>query len=469
MSTTNDGAISEELRGIDLGDSRLNKRSQQLITSLAVDPQLSINAACDGWAETHAAYQFIDNGKVTPAKLLKPHYTATLPRMQNQAVVLIPQDTTELDYTAHPPSDAKCLNYDQRFGFYEHVQLAITPEGLPLGVVGTESHDREPETLGHSHDRRTLPIEDKESFRWLRAYQDACRLQALCPNTRVVSIADREGDIYDLYVEYRDHVGPRADLLICAQQARSTLQPNPAMGAKAYCKVLDDLRQSPLIDTIKIDLTETSKRAAREACLEIRALTVTVKPPHARKHLQPVTIDVVLVEEVGGPGDGTDVSWQLITSMPIDTVDEVLLVVNYYRQRWLLEIYFRILKTGCNVEELQLETTARLKNALALYEIIAWRIMYVTYLNRTAPNTPCDEVFAPHEWKSVWFVTKKTPPPLKPPTLREFVALLTRLGGYNNRAKERQPGPLPFWIGIRRMYDLALAYQTFGPGAKTYV
>ena len=469
MLMTYDGAISEELCGIDLGDKRLNKRSQRLITSLAIDPQLSINASCEGWAETHAAYEFFDNGNVTPAKLLEPHYRATLHRMQSQAVVLIPQDTTEFDFTAHPAKDAKCLNLEQRFGFYEHVQLAVTPEGLPLGVVGTESHDREPESLGHAHDRRILPIEDKESLRWLQAYRTACELQELCPDTQVVSIADREGDIYDLYVEYRDFVGPRAELLIRGQQARSTLQPNPAMGAKAFCKVLDELRQSRLIETIKVDLLATEKRIARNACLEIRALTITVKPPHARKHLQPVTINVVLVEEVGGPGDGTDVSWQLITSLPIDTTDEVLLVVNYYRKRWLVEIYFKILKSGCNVEELKLETTARLKNALALYQIIAWRIMYLTYLNRTDPNTPCDRVFAPHEWKSVWFVTKKTSPPLKPPTLGEFVRLLTRLGGYNNRATERPPGPLPFWIGIRRMYDLALAYQTFGPDAKSCV
>jgi hypothetical protein len=187
--------------------------------------------------------------------------------------------------------------------------------------------------------------------------------------------------------------------------------------------------------------------------VEIRALAVTVKPPHARNSMQPVTVNVVLVEEVGGPGDGTDVSWQLLTSLPIDTLEDVLLIVSYYGQRWTVEIFFKILKTGCSVEKLQLETTARLKNALALYEIIAWRIMYLTYLNRTDPNAPCDQYFAPQEWKSIWLVTKKTPPPVQPPTLAEFVRLLTQLGGYNNRAKERQPGPLPFWIGLRRMYD----------------
>ena len=391
----------------------------------------------------------------------------TLRRMRQHAVVLIAQDTTELDYTKHPARDAKCLNLEQRFGFYEHVQLAITPEGLPLGVVGTESFDREPESLGHARanaaERRALPIEDKESGRWLRSYQSACRLQALCPDTQVVSLADREGDIYDLYVEHRDHVGPRAEFVIRAQQARSTLVPDPAAGTKAYCKVLEEVRQSPLLKTITIELPATAKRAARNASLEVRALMLTVKPPHARNRLKPVTINVVLVEEVGGPGDGTEVSWQLITSLPIDTVEQVLLVVTYYKQRWLVENYFKILKSGCQVEKLQLKTTARLKNSLALYEIIAWRIMYLTYLNRTSPDTPVDQVFAPHEWKSVWYVVKKTPPPLTPPTLGDFLRLLTRLGGYNNRAKERQPGPRPFWLGMRRLYDLALAWQIFGP------
>jgi len=469
MSPTKEGAISEELDGIDLGDERLNKRSRRLIAALATDPQSSLNAACEGWNETHAAYRFIDNANVTPAKILRPHQAATLRRMQAQPVVLIPQDTTELDYTAHPAEDAKCLNIKQRFGFYEHVQLAVTPAGLPLGVVGTASHDREPESLGRTQDRRTSAIEDKESLRWLQAYRAACERQASCPATQVVSIADREGDIYDLYVAHREQVGPRAEFLIRAQQARSTLQPDPAAGKRAFCKVLDEVRRSPLLKTLRIDLTATSKRAAREACLEIRALTVEVKPPHARKHLRSVVVNVVLVEEVDGPGDGTDVSWQLLTSLPIDTVEEVSLVVNYYRQRWAVEIFFKILKTGCHVEKLQLETTARLKNALALYEIIAWRIMFLTYLNRTAPDTPCDRCFTPPEWKSVWLVTARTPPPLQPPTLAEFVVLLTRLGGYNNRAEERPPGPLPFWIGLRRMHDLALAYQTFGPDAATYV
>jgi hypothetical protein len=467
MSDNLCGAIALELEGIDLGDKRLNERSKKLIASLAVDPQLSINAACDGWNETHAAYQFLNHAEVAPEKILDPHRMATLNRIRCQRVVLIVQDTTELDYTAHPAKDAKCLNAPHRFGFYEHLILAVTPEGLPLGNVGAESFDREPDSFGQTHDRRKLAIEDKESHRWLNGYRKACEVQALFPDTQVVSIADREGDIYDLFVEHRDHAGPRAEFVIRADHARSTTQRDLAAGPNRYCKVLSEVRSSPVLATRAIELPATSKRAARQACVEIRALAVTVKPPHGRGALKPVTMNVVLVEEVGGPGDGTDVSWQLLTSLPIDTLEEVLLVVNYYRQRWTVETYFKILKTGCRVEELRLETTARLKNALALYEIIAWRIQYVTHLNRTNPDLPCDQVFAKHEWKAVWYVTTKTPPPTTPPTVADFLRLLTRLGGYNNRAKERATGPLPVWIGFRRMHDLALAYQTFGPEPPT--
>jgi hypothetical protein len=463
MSEPIDGMISDELDGVQFGDKRLDERSRKLITSLAINPQLSVNASCHGWNETHAAYAFLDNTKVLPEKILSPHRTATQRRMLAHPVVLMPQDTTELDYTTHAPKDAKCLNRKVRFGLYEHVQLAVTPARLNLGVVWTHSFARSPESLGLSQDRSTLAIEDKESYRWLQGYRIACEIQAECPETQVVSIADREGDIYDLYVEHRDHIGPRADFLIRARLPRSTMDRDDTVGPNAYCKVLNELRKSPLLGTRTIELPATPKRKARQAHLEIRARTLTVKPPHARGHLKPVIMNVVLVEEVGGPGDGTDVSWQLITSLPIDTVEQVLLVIDYYRSRWAIEEYFKTLKTGCRVESLQLETMARVKNALAFYEIIAWRIMYITFLSRTDPDIPCDEVFSPNEWKSVWYVTNKTPPPIQPPTLAEFVKLLTGLGGYNNRKKEHAPGPLPFWIGIRRMYDLAVAYQTFGP------
>jgi len=455
--------IAAELEGIDLGDKRLNKRSTTLIEALAADPQASINAACDDWGDTMAAYRFFQNAKVTPEDILQPHVQATKARMQEEAVVLIAQDTTELDYSDHPARDADHLNRPERFGLYDHTHLAVTPERLALGVVGQRQYDRTAESLGKSKERKNWPIEEKESFRWLEGYRLASQLQGECPDTQIVSVADSEADIYDIFLETRQQATP-ADFIIRAKEDRSTPERDEAAGGAVYRKVRDAVSAAKLRDTRIIELPETPKRAARQATLEIRALPVTVKPPHARSQLPQVVYNVVLVEEVSGPGDGTDVSWLLITTLPIDTLEQILLVIDYYVVRWIIEVYFRVLKTGCQVEEIQLDKVDRLKNCLAFYKIIAWRVMYLTYLNRECPELPCTAVFAAAEWKSVWRVTqKKEPLPEAPPTLAEFMRLLARLGGYNNRATEKPPGAQVIWTGIRRMTDFATAWLAFGP------
>ena len=453
--------IADELDGIDLGDKRLNQRSQRLLEALAVNPAASINAACDGWGDTVAAYRFFNHNAITPEEILRPHGEATVRRIRGHPVVLLVQDTSELDFSQHAPLDARCLDKAERFGLYAHVHLAVTPDQLPLGVVGIDYFDREPETLGQSEKRKKLPIEKKETFRWLEGYRRACRLAADAPQTQIVSVADCEADIYDIFVEAQQVSGPRADYIIRAKQDRSTPEPDPAVGAAAYRKVRDEVAVAKWLTTRTIELSETPKRKARIAHIEIRAVTVTVKPPHARSHLPPVIMNVVLAEEVGGPGDGTDVGWLLLTSLPIQTVQEVGKVINYYVGRWAVEVYFRMWKSGCRVEDIQLETTARLKNCLAMYAIIAWRVLHLTYLNRACPTLPCTSVFTPSEWKSVWRVVTKTPLPKEPPTLAKLMQLLARLGGYNNRTEELPPGPQSIWIGLRRMADFALAWETF--------
>ncbi len=454
--------IADELEGIDLGDKRLNKRSARIIELLAAQPEASINAACGGWGDTMAAYRFFDNSAVEPSKILQPHIDATKRRMRECPVVLIAQDTTELDFTLHPPNDAKCLNREDRFGFYDHTHLAVTPERLCLGVIGDGQFDRTPESLGKAKQRESLPIEEKESFRWLTGYRLASALAGECPHTQIVSVADSEADIYDIFLEAQKHPTP-ADFVIRAKEDRSTPERDCNMGPSAYYKVRDAVSKSEIRIENTIRLPETPKRKARQAELEIRALRVTVKPPHARSWLPQVSYNVVFVEEVGGPQDGTDVSWLLITTLPIESVEEVLRAIDYYLARWSIEVYFRTLKTGCRVEDIQLETTRRLKNCLAFYKIIAWRVMYLTYLNRKCPSLPCSAVFDESEWKSVWRVTTKEELPKRPPTLSEFMPLLARLGGYNNRSRDPPPGPQAIWVGIRRMTDFAIAWLAFGP------
>jgi hypothetical protein len=462
------GPIAEELQGIDLGDKRLNDRSRALLETLAADPAASINAACSGWAETQAAYRLCDNERVEPEKILRPHREATERRIAEHSTVLVVQDTTELDFSRHPTRDAGVLNTPDRFGFYDHSQVAFTREGVCLGVLDATFWSRDPDSLGKADERAADPIETKESARWLRGYQSACELAGRLPQTQIVSVADCECDIYDIFVEAEQHATP-ADFVIRARVERSTPKRDPEAGEAAYRKVRDEVASSKCLTTRVVELPATPKRVSRTATLEVRAQRVRVKPPHARPWLPEVTLNVVLVEETDGPGDGTDVSWLLLTSLPIHSVEAVLSpelvlrVVDDYVLRWPIETFFRTYKTGCKVEEIQLETDRRLRNALMFYKIIAWRVLHVTMLGRASPELSCEAVFAEEEWKPVWTIVEKTPLPKQPPLLGVFIPILAQLGGYNRRTKDRPPGAQAIWIGIRRMTDFTLAWTTFGP------
>lgn len=455
--------ITMEFEGIDLGDQRLNRRAAVVGEALAADPAASVNAACNGWADTQAAYRLFNNDSVQPERILQAHVEQTQRRIAEHGVVLLVQDTTELDFSNHPTEDAGLLNREDRFGFYDHSHLAITPERLCLGVCDVEWFSRTPESLGKSAERRPDPIETKESFRWLKGYRLACQLAGEHPDTQIVSVADCECDIYDIFLEADSHETP-ADFVIRARVDRSLPERDPHAGGWAYKKVRTEVAAAEPLATRVIELPQTPKREGRTATLEIRAVGVTVKPPHARSRLPQVTYNVVLVEEVGGPQDGTDVSWLLITSLPIDSVAEVERVIDYYTARWTIEVFFRVYKSGCRVEEIQLETNHRLQNCLMFYKVIAWRVMYLTFLGRECPEMPCDVMFDEAEWKSVWKVVTDDPLPEAAPTLEEFLPILAQLGGYNRRTTDGPPGPQAIWTGIRRMTDFALAWQAFGPG-----
>ena len=459
--------IERELQSIDLGDKRLNRRSATLLQSLAADPAASINAAMGGWNETQAAYRFFDNPNVESDEILGAHREATQGRIDKEEVVLIVQDTTELDFSNHPATDSGVLNEADRFGLYDHSHLAFTPQRLCLGVLEVDFFSRTPESLGKTRERKYDPIEEKESYRWLQGFRLACQLARQHPTTQIVSVADCECDIYDVFCEYQKQETP-ADFVIRANQNRRSTELNPDVGGHVYKKVRDEVAASELLTTREVELPRTPKREARTARLEIRAKTVTVKPPHMRQSLGTVQYNLVLVQEVGrAEDDETTVSWLLITSLPIDSVDAVLRVVDYYVARWPVEVFFRVYKSGCRVEEIQLETNARQQRCLVLYKIIAWRIMYLTFLGRECPQLPCDQMFADCEWKPVWKIVRDDPLPEEAPPLSEFIPMLAELGGYNNRQHDHPPGPQAIWVGIRRMTDFALAWNALGPERET--
>jgi hypothetical protein len=175
--------------------------------------------------------------------------------------------------------------------------------------------------------------------------------------------------------------------------------------------------------------------------------------------LEDVEINAVLVSELDPPLGVEPIEWLLLTDLPIDTIDEVLCIVDYYGCRWHIEIYFRVLKSGCKVEESQLERGSRFEPYLALNMIVAWRVMYVMMLGRECPDLPCDVVFDDDEWKAVYATVKKEAPPSQPPSMRTMVRLIASLGGWLGRKCDGEPGPKAMWVGMQRMTDLALGWS----------
>jgi len=223
--------IDQELHALDLGDRRLNRRGRLLAERFCAQPQASSNAACNGWAETQAAYRSFDNGRVLPARILQPHQEATRARIGEHPVVLIVQDTTALDYTAPPVAGDGPLRSEAQRGFLDHSHIAFTPDGLCLGVLDVQLWARSAEGFGDSKQRQYDPIETKETYRWLQGYRLACRTAEHVPQTQVISVADGEGDLYAVFVEAaRARPGAKAAYVIRAGKGRSLTEPDPAAG-----------------------------------------------------------------------------------------------------------------------------------------------------------------------------------------------------------------------------------------------
>lgn len=434
---------------------------------LAADPQASINAACDGPSEMVSATRFFNNEAVREEDILAPHRQATLRRMKQEPVVLVIQDTTELDFTYKNlvVKGTGPLNDESRLGLLDHVQLAVTSQRLCLGVLGAKLWARDPETFRTCKQRKYDPIESKESYRWLEGYREACRVAAEVPHTRIISVGDAENDIYECFVEAeKARLPARAEWIMRASENRATPERDEEAGPCTYRKLRDEIGSAKVIGKLTLQLPRTPKRKARQAELTVRAKPIRLKPPYRKENPLPeVTLNVILVQETNAPLGEEPIEWLLLTSLPIKTFRQVKQAIAYYTARWPVEVFFRTLKTGCRVEHLQLHTAARLRRCLMMYKIIAWRVLYVTMLGREAPELPCDSIFSEEEWKSAWTICSKESLPHKAPPLKTFLPMIARLGGYKGRKGDGPPGPKSMWIAIRRITDFALAWLSFGP------
>jgi hypothetical protein len=462
------------------GNVKLRKRFHKVLDAMSRKPSLKFPAGCNGPPEVRAAYRFLDNEHVTFTAILQPHQDATLQRIRAQPVVLIPQDTTELDLTRPREilAGAGPLNDTTRVGFYNHVSLALTPERLVLGDVDAKVWARDAGEFDKDAEqkraeRRAKPIEDKESVRWVEGYRAACRVAREAPGTHIVSLADSEGDVYEYIWEAQTVQGVKASWILRACQNRGVILPESAgaAGEDLIARLREQLARTPVRAERTLEIRRRAAQAKdprkrrqprepRTAVVEIRAASVTLRgPARPGGKLPDVNVHAVLVTERDVPPGVEPVEWLLLTDLPIASVDDMLRVIDYYTCRWQIEIYFRVLKSGCKVEESQLETAARFEPYLALCLIVAWRVMHLMMLGRDCPELPCTVALDEDEWQAVYATVRKQPPPAEPPTMQTMVRLIGSLGGWLGRKCDGEPGPKAIWVGVQRMTDLALGWR----------
>ncbi len=479
-----------EMEHADLHDRRLNRRLVHLLSALGERPTASIPAACGGHAEMTAAYRFFDHDEVTWPRILQPHYDCTRRRAAEQNVVLLVQDTTEVDLTRpqQQVAGAGPLATAARQGVFLHPLEVFTPDGTPLGAVWVDMWARQHDAATPQEKeqrRREIPIEAKESYRWLEGLRRARAVAQDLPETTCVCVADSEADIYEVFAEPR---GERpVHWLIRASHVDRCVQPSPAaateespaVAAAELRHLRDQVLQADLLFTKEIAIrgrhakvgcdkrARRQPRQSRTAQVEVRAATVVLRPPwRPDRKLPSVTVNAVLVREIDPPADDVAVEWLLLTTLPIANAEHVRQIVHYYTVRFLIEVYFRVLKSGCRIEERRFEHLDRLLPCVAIYLIVAWRTLMLCRLGHSNPDLNCEAVFEPAEWQSLWKVVQRSELPQMPPRLADVLQMIAQLGGYVNRTGRKDPpGPQTLWLGLQRMRDLALAWEIFGPGA----
>ena len=419
-----------------MGDARRTQRLIKVVDDLSAQPMGSIPLACGGWPETKAAYRLLDNPAVEWREILEVHTTRTVERMAGQPVVLCIQDTTQADFTSQPGiAGLGRLSYEAQQGLYVHPTLAVTPAGVALGVLDAWIWARQPKD----------PPDVKESLRWVEGYEIVADRAETVPATRLVYVADREGDLRALIAAARR--GTPADWLIRSKPNRRT-----TTGEKLWAR----LAQRAALGKVEFTLPAVPDRPARSVRQTLYRTVVTL-PAH---HGQPaVTVTAILAREEQPPAGKKAVEWRRLTNRTAETLEVVVELIDWYRRRWLVEIFFRIWKSGCRVEARQLGTLERLERALVLYLMSAWRILHLVTWGRDCPHLPCDVVFDPEEWQAAWIVAHRAQPPQTPPPLGQMVRLIAGFGGFLGRRHDGHPGPKALGEGLQKVRAFALALE----------
>ena len=459
-----------EFGGAPLGDARLSARLVESAHHMAQCPMRAITGAANGArAVVKGHYRLIDqpaDSAVTVEHILAPHRARTLQRMASESTVLCVHDGTSLNFTRRGQTQGLgTIGSNQTGalarGLHLHATLAVSTEGLPLGVLraGFDAPSPpDPEATGPK------AREEKKSFRWVESLRDCAGAAQRLPDTRVVCTMDREADFLDLFVEHRTHA-PNVELLVRAKVNRVLGKDATPDGDTAVRRLFDEVRNAPARGTCTVEVSRQSarvkaskqpckpKRAARLAETTLRYEPVALPCPGAA----PVALWMVHAREERPPPDTEALEWFLLTTVPVASADDAKQVLQWYALRWRIEDYFRILKSGCKVEELQHHSAERLERAIAIKMVVGWRIQLMVRLGREVPELPAEVLFSDTELRvlTTFARSRKLAPPQH---LGGAVELLARLGGWLGRTRD-PPGAQLLWHGYTKLAAMTFAFE----------
>ena len=448
----------QEFGGVRL-DQRLDRRLRVIARDFYANPQAQIPEACQSRAKTKATYRFFKHKDTEMDVLLEPHYGATQQRIAEHQIVLAVQDTTSLNYSTHPATENLGpigSEPEGIIGLIVHDTMAFSLEGTPLGLLDVQCWARDGAQFGKKHQRKQRRIEEKESYKWLESFHRVAEVQRQCPNTTLVSVGDREADIYELFhLALEDPKGPK--LLVRAEQDR--------LLADGQGHLWPLVEHQPLAGIRKIHVPRRKTQPAREAWLEIRFAELTLKPPHGKSRYSSLRLWAVLAQEVDAPEGIEPLSWMLLTTCRVTHLAEATEKLDWYAKRWCIEIYHKTLKSGCKIEERQLGAADTIEACLAVDMVVAWRIYHLTKLGRECPNVPCTVFFEEAEWQALLThaTRQPVPPDQQPPTLGEAMRMVGALGGHLGRKGDGQPGTKSLWRGLERLAGMTDMYKLLVP------
>lgn len=461
--------VLNEFKDISYGDKRLDKRFITIACDSLENPGASINHASEDWAATKGAYRFFSNPKASKEKIIESHKVNTINRMKEHKIILAIQDSSYLDFTNHTKLKGKGpigTRQQNLTGYVMHSTLAISADGLPLGLLTHELWAREEIKENRNSINRKLPVEEKESYKWIKALKEVSKIEG---DFEIINICDRESDFYNFF-ETAKILNQK--VIVRARYDRE-IERIDDDAEESKNSMWAFMQEQPVCFQQKIEITRNhvhakgkNKQEFRESRIaetEVKVGQVTFKPPCGSSEKESLKYNLVFVKEINVPEGTVPTEWMIITSLSIDSVENISKIINYYRLRWSIEEYHKILKSGCKIEDCLLEDTESMFRYITLLCIIAWRLFWITRLQRINPDRPCTEGgLSDTEWKGLYCYLHRTKEiPDKIPSIKEATIWIARLGGFLARKGDGDPGIITMWRGLTRLNDIIETYSLF--------